>query len=65
MNYSVFQEAVIASLHLKLLFLCHPQDHTATAGGGTWATTAAKGGGPAPCTALATPQRRSRDKGWL
>lgn len=41
MNCGTFQEAVIASLHLKLLSLCHPQDHAATAGGRAQAITAA------------------------
>lgn len=41
MNDGIFQEAAIASLHLKLLSLCHHQDHAATAGGRTQATTAA------------------------
>lgn len=40
MNYGIFQEAVIASLHLKLS-LCLPWDHAATAEGRKWATTAA------------------------
>lgn len=40
MNYGIFQEAVIASLHLELS-LCLPWDHAATAEGRTWATTAA------------------------
>lgn len=40
MNYGIFQEAVIASLHLKLS-LCLPRDHAGTAEGRMWATTAA------------------------
>lgn len=40
MNYGIFQEAVIASLHVKLS-LCLPWDHAAIAEGRTWATSAA------------------------
>lgn len=40
MNYGIFQEAVIASLRLKLS-LCLLWDHGVTAEGRTWATTAA------------------------
>jgi len=41
MNYGIFQEAATASLHLKLLSLCQPQEHAAATGGRTQATTAA------------------------
>lgn len=61
MNDGIFQEAAIASLHLKLLSLRHHQDHAATAGGRTQATTATLV--VALLHALARPHRSSASAG--